>query len=376
MPSRRHILRDLSPYTCFVETCTFSSALFGSRKLWSDHLIHQHPDLDMWTTFTCPLCSKSMAGQQQALLSDIANHLEEISLSALPQDVSSNDSDYDHSDASSASTALSGALKAGPPPNAAELKSTTDQKSDIPSTNSPITPIPPVLPNIPRHHQSEAVYKPKFPRNTVLFKDAVDVFLTRQGKSPGEVQKGDSELVTLSEEDNSFLEHAVYQSTPILRSSNTTSEAEPFNDTLDSQVYRHPDHQSSHLEKQTPTSAFASPSPKRRRGRAAPPGRCQSCNRTESPEWRRGPSGARTLCNACGLHYAKLMRKMGTGSKKPIQNPTSPDPNNSSYSHTSPNPDLNHQSSQLEKQTPTCKMDAGSKVSIQNSTSQNFVSSS
>ena len=35
--------------------------------------------------------------------------------------------------------------------------------------------------------------------------------------------------------------------------------------------------------------------------RAAPPGRCHSCSRAETPEWRRGPDGARTLCNACGL---------------------------------------------------------------------------
>src|SRR5277367_3268539 len=46
--------------------------------------------------------------------------------------------------------------------------------------------------------------------------------------------------------------------------------------------------------------------------RAAPPGRCHSCNRAETPEWRRGPDGARTLCNACGLHYAKLTRKLGS----------------------------------------------------------------
>ncbi|KAI7899348.1 uncharacterized protein BX663DRAFT_489236 [Cokeromyces recurvatus] len=38
-------------------------------------------------------------------------------------------------------------------------------------------------------------------------------------------------------------------------------------------------------------------------------GRCHSCNISETPEWRRGPDGARTLCNACGLHYAKLSRK-------------------------------------------------------------------
>lgn len=35
--------------------------------------------------------------------------------------------------------------------------------------------------------------------------------------------------------------------------------------------------------------------------RATPPGKCHSCNIRETPEWRRGPDGARTLCNACGL---------------------------------------------------------------------------
>ena len=38
--------------------------------------------------------------------------------------------------------------------------------------------------------------------------------------------------------------------------------------------------------------------------------RCHSCNTTETPEWRRGPDGARTLCNACGLRWAKQVRKV------------------------------------------------------------------
>ncbi|GAB7365647.1 hypothetical protein MBLNU230_g6711t1 [Neophaeotheca triangularis] len=61
---------------------------------------------------------------------------------------------------------------------------------------------------------------------------------------------------------------------------------------------------------------FAGSDPKKRRGRAAPPGRCHSCNRAETPEWRRGPDGARTLCNACGLHYAKLTRKANNAASK------------------------------------------------------------
>ncbi|CAO0799706.1 unnamed protein product [Mucor circinelloides] len=48
----------------------------------------------------------------------------------------------------------------------------------------------------------------------------------------------------------------------------------------------------------------------RRRSRTSMVGhRCHSCNTTDTPEWRRGPDGSRTLCNACGLHYSKLLRK-------------------------------------------------------------------
>ncbi|MCJ1451326.1 hypothetical protein MMC28_001662 [Mycoblastus sanguinarius] len=68
----------------------------------------------------------------------------------------------------------------------------------------------------------------------------------------------------------------------------------------------------SYMDKLEGSGGFAGADAKKRRGRAAPPGRCHSCNRAETPEWRRGPDGARTLCNACGLHYAKLTRKMGS----------------------------------------------------------------
>ncbi|KAI8047084.1 uncharacterized protein B0P05DRAFT_445825, partial [Gilbertella persicaria] len=52
------------------------------------------------------------------------------------------------------------------------------------------------------------------------------------------------------------------------------------------------------------------PNRQRKRGKRPPfQGRCHSCHISETPEWRRGPDGARTLCNACGLHYAKLTRK-------------------------------------------------------------------
>lgn len=37
----------------------------------------------------------------------------------------------------------------------------------------------------------------------------------------------------------------------------------------------------------------------KKRSRAPAPSCCKGCGTNETPEWRRGPDGARTLCNAC-----------------------------------------------------------------------------
>ncbi|KAJ3104388.1 hypothetical protein HDU96_008938 [Phlyctochytrium bullatum] len=47
--------------------------------------------------------------------------------------------------------------------------------------------------------------------------------------------------------------------------------------------------------------------------------RCQSCHATETPEWRRGPHGRRTLCNACGLTYAKLKKARASANLETIR---------------------------------------------------------
>lgn len=46
---------------------------------------------------------------------------------------------------------------------------------------------------------------------------------------------------------------------------------------------------------------------------------CANCHTRVTPEWRRGPSGKRDLCNSCGLRYAKL-----------VSNPPKPPPPSSS----------------------------------------------
>ncbi|KAK4950851.1 white collar 2 type of transcription factor [Elasticomyces elasticus] len=38
---------------------------------------------------------------------------------------------------------------------------------------------------------------------------------------------------------------------------------------------------------------------------------CADCGTLDSPEWRKGPRGPKTLCNACGLRWAKKEKKRG-----------------------------------------------------------------
>jgi hypothetical protein len=96
---------------------------------------------------------------------------------------------------------------------------------------------------------------------------------------------------------------------------------------------------------------------------------CYMCGVTETPEWRRGPSGEHTLCNACGLQYAKSIRNLknqqngqvqpkrrkakkiaSSGSSDP-SNPSSLDstlsdqPLNSSENHNSSSPTKNRTTS-------------------------------
>ncbi|KAK9236623.1 hypothetical protein V1525DRAFT_389268 [Lipomyces kononenkoae] len=59
------------------------------------------------------------------------------------------------------------------------------------------------------------------------------------------------------------------------------------------------------------TSTGSAPPQSKKRARGVQPSRCHQCGISETPEWRRGPDGARTLCNACGLHHAKLIKKRG-----------------------------------------------------------------
>ena len=62
--------------------------------------------------------------------------------------------------------------------------------------------------------------------------------------------------------------------------------------------------------------------PHKRRKTTSEPHVCTTCGRTDSPDWRKGPKGPKTLCNACGLRWAKKFRKFeesgGEGVAEPL----------------------------------------------------------
>ena len=72
---------------------------------------------------------------------------------------------------------------------------------------------------------------------------------------------------------------------------------------------------SSHNPYPTPVAPpVASPVPKPKQKKVGAKA-CESCGITDSPEWRKGPSdpkrGKKSLCNACGLKFARSQRKKG-----------------------------------------------------------------
>nr|DAZ85339.1 TPA_exp: white collar-1 [Monilinia laxa] len=56
---------------------------------------------------------------------------------------------------------------------------------------------------------------------------------------------------------------------------------------------------------------------KRRKGAGNSQRDCVNCHTKSTPEWRRGPSGNRDLCNSCGLRWAKMQGRISSrGSKR------------------------------------------------------------
>ncbi|TEY37457.1 hypothetical protein BOTCAL_0516g00050 [Botryotinia calthae] len=63
---------------------------------------------------------------------------------------------------------------------------------------------------------------------------------------------------------------------------------------------------------------------------------CANCHTKNTPEWRRGPSGNRDLCNSCGLRWAKQQGRISSRSSKRSKDGDASSKHSNSPSHSSP----------------------------------------
>ena len=69
------------------------------------------------------------------------------------------------------------------------------------------------------------------------------------------------------------------------------------------------------------TKTGASVRKRERKCRPSPDGGlCIHCAAQQSPEWRRGPDGRKNLCNACGLRFAKQIKRFRIGEGQDLDN--------------------------------------------------------
>ncbi|KAL6901509.1 hypothetical protein GGI43DRAFT_403189 [Trichoderma evansii] len=88
---KRHIYLDLQPYACLDESCSHSGMAFESREKWISHLALDHEMEPKWDSIACPLCKHVTGSGKLAVTRHFSKHLEEISLSALPNEINSNE---------------------------------------------------------------------------------------------------------------------------------------------------------------------------------------------------------------------------------------------------------------------------------------------
>ncbi|KEY74960.1 hypothetical protein S7711_01308 [Stachybotrys chartarum IBT 7711] len=84
---KKHIYEDLCPWVCHDLGCKYDNNIFDDRSDWIDHLGLQHGMAPEWKGFECPLCSEDTGDGKFVISRHLSDHLEEISLAALPLSV-------------------------------------------------------------------------------------------------------------------------------------------------------------------------------------------------------------------------------------------------------------------------------------------------
>ena len=116
-----------------------------------------------------------------------------------------------------------------------------------------------------------------------------------------------SEQPTSSSSEDSGRPSSSGSSTEISLEDNVFDELKPTRSTSWQYELRQMQRENKKLVEELATLMAAKKKRKRRRGVDQLEKDCANCHTRVTPEWRRGPSGNRDLCNSCGLRYAKLV---------------------------------------------------------------------
>lgn len=83
---KQHIYADLQPWICMYTECPQACETFKTQKDWVLHLALDHGLESDWMSIKCPLCRHDTGSGKTLVTKHLGNHLEEISLGALPVD--------------------------------------------------------------------------------------------------------------------------------------------------------------------------------------------------------------------------------------------------------------------------------------------------
>jgi hypothetical protein len=99
---KKHVYGDLQPWICLEGDCHLGTDTFPTRNDWINHLALDHGMDPEWRIIQCPLCRVEIGPGKLSVTGHMSDHLEEVSLSALPVDCDFEEdfegSDYDRDD--------------------------------------------------------------------------------------------------------------------------------------------------------------------------------------------------------------------------------------------------------------------------------------
>jgi GATA zinc finger len=302
----RHVFKDLMPYSCVFEDCAESKRIFDSRHEWFNHELKTHLGkgmvMDVLADALCPLCHEEMPIGR--LERHLARHLEELALFVI---IHSSD-ELEDSDQSQAAKEESGNYAGDDSSNSTDeerLGHQTPNQDPSHVINNWVTQFG--APSSPAHSQESSRMREedagkRSPPNWILSDKSYDLHSNSGDRQ--DVPAAVREEVEQSDSSGSISPRFVAEVFPNRvtkeQSVQSHSEAKPLPFIrpvdIDKRIAEEKERERSASEEVLEQIRVKD---------------CANCHTRVTPEWRRGPSGRRDLCNNCGLSWAASGDKLG-----------------------------------------------------------------